>query len=69
VEGKTGYLVLCGASLFAVIVIIINIKILIMSTGVRPLALFVVLGSIALYWGSYAIYAKLLKPDEMITLG
>jgi hypothetical protein len=61
--------VLCGASLFAVIVIIINIKILVISTGVKPLSLFCVLGSIAIYYGSYAVYSKLMKPDQLITLG
>lgn len=60
--GKTGYLQLSGAVLFGAIIVIINLKILTMSTGVKPLNTIVVFLSIALYWISQAIYGSLTSP-------
>jgi hypothetical protein len=48
--GHTGYLQLSGAVLFGVIIIIINLKIIIMSTGLKPLSVIIVFLSTILYW-------------------
>jgi phospholipid-transporting ATPase len=68
-DGTTGYLVLCGSVLLGLIIIIINLKILVMSTGIRPINLVMVVASIVSYWASYAIYAKMIMPAEMVTVG
>lgn len=60
--GKTGYLKLSGAVLFGAIIVVINFKILTMSTGVKPLNTIVVLLSIAMYWISQAVYGALTSP-------
>jgi hypothetical protein len=56
---------LSGSILFAVIIIIINLKILVITTGIKPFILFVTLGSIAVYWPSEIIYAKFAAPSEL----
>ena len=67
-SGKTGYLQLSGAVLFGVIIVIINLKILTMSTGVKPLNTIIVLASIALYWLSQALYGSLTSPKDLLIL-
>lgn len=66
--GKTGYLQLSGSVLFGVIIIIINLKILAMSTGVKPLNTIIVFLSIILYWVSEGIYGKLTSPKDLVIL-
>ncbi len=66
--GKTGYLQLSGAVLFGSIITIINLKILTMSTGVKPLNTLLVVLSIVLYWISQAIYGRLTSPRELVLL-
>lgn len=63
--GHTGYLQLSGSVLFGVIVIVINLKILAMSTGVKPLNTILVVLSIILYWVSEGIYGKLTSPKDL----
>ncbi len=67
-SGKTGYLQLSGAVLFGVIIIIINLKILSMSTGVKPLNTIIVVISIVLYWISQALYGSLTSPKDLLIL-
>jgi len=67
-DGRTGYLILSGSVLFCTIVIVINLKILIVSTGIRPISFLCVTASIILYWVSYAVYAHLMAAPEIITL-
>ena len=65
----TGYLKLSGAVLFGVIIIIVNCKILAMSSGVKLLNTFVVIGSIGLYWVSQAFVGWVLgTPGEFVLL-
>jgi hypothetical protein len=66
--GKTGYLQLSGAVLFGLVIIIINLKILTMSTGVKPLNTIIVVLSIALYWISEALYGSLSSPKDLLIL-
>jgi len=66
--GKTGYLQLSGAVLFGAIIIIINLKILVMSTGVKPLNTIMVVLSIAMYWVSEALYGSLKSPKDLLIL-
>lgn len=62
--GTIGGLRLSGSILLAVIIIIVNLKILVMTTGVKPLLLLMTLLSIAIYWPSEAIYAQLMDKTE-----
>jgi hypothetical protein len=50
---------LSGSALFGLIIIIINLTILLLTTGVKPFILFISLASIAVYWLTEAIYAML----------
>lgn len=56
--GMIGDLKLSGSILFAIIIIIINLKILVLTTGIKPFILFITLASIGIYWPTEAIYAK-----------
>lgn len=62
--GTIGGIKLSGSILFAAIIIIVNLKILVMTTGVKPLLLIMTLLSIAIYWPSEAIYAQLMDKTE-----
>jgi phospholipid-transporting ATPase len=62
--GTIGGLRLSGSILLAVIIIIVNLKILVMTTGVKPFLLVMTLLSIALYWVSEAIYAQFMDKTE-----
>lgn len=66
--GKTGYLQLSGAVLFGLVIILINLKIFTMSTGVKPLNTILVLLSISLYWISEALYGSLSSPKDLLIL-
>lgn len=56
-QGKTGSLYQSGSVLFANIIFVANLRILVMSRGLRPFLLFAVYGSIGFYWLFYYIYA------------
>ena len=64
----TGYLQLSGAVLFGLVIILINLKILTMSTGVKPLNTIIVVLSISLYWISEALYGSLSSPKDLLIL-
>ena len=65
-NGKTGYLQLNGSVLFGLIIIVVNLKILTMSTGVKVLNTFLVFGSIVFYWVTQVIYGKLGDLQELV---
>jgi phospholipid-transporting ATPase len=48
--GTIGDMKLCGSILFAVIIIIINLKILVLATGIKPFIFVITILSIAIYW-------------------
>jgi hypothetical protein len=68
-DGTTGYLRLCGSVLFCSIIVIVNLKLLIMGRGLRPVQLFFVFGSIGIYWLVYYLYAKGVEKSMLVTLG
>ena len=49
---------LSGSVLFAIIIVIVNLKILVMTTGVKPFILVITLASIIIYWPTEALYAR-----------
>ena len=51
-NGLVGYLKLSGAVLLELIIIVVNFKIMAMSSGVKPLNTICIIISIALYWVS-----------------
>ena len=67
-SGITGYLSLSGSVLFGVIIVIVNLKIMSMSTGVRPLITILVILSIAMYWASQALYGVLFRDPTQFVL-
>jgi uncharacterized membrane protein len=68
-SGITGYLKLSGAVLFGVIIIVVNCKILAMSTGIKLLNTIVIIISVALYWASQALVGWVFSaPDEFVLL-
>jgi hypothetical protein len=56
--GTLGNLKLSGSILFGIIIVIINLKILVMATGVKPFILVITLLSIMIYWPTEALYAQ-----------
>lgn len=58
-SGFIGNMTLSGSALFGLIIIIINLTILLLTTGVKPFILVISLASIAVYWLTEAIYAML----------
>ena len=67
-NGITGYLSLSGALLFSIIIVVVNFKILSMSTGVRPLNTIVVVISIVLYWASQALVGVIFSSNNEFVL-
>jgi len=49
-SGFIGNMTLSGSVLFALIIIIINLNILLITTGIKPFILVISLASIAVYW-------------------
>ena len=68
-SGTTGYLTLSGNLLFGIIIIVVNCKILSMTTGVKLLNTIVVIISVGLYWASQALVGSLLgHPQQLVIL-
>lgn len=68
-SGLTGYLKLSGAVLFGVIIIIVNAKIMTMSTGIKLLNTIVIIISVGLYWASQALVGWIFgSPSEFVIL-
>ena len=67
-KGHVGYLNLSGSVLFGIIIVIVNLKILVMGSGVRPLLAILITASTALYWVSEAFSGAYLNPKDSIIL-
>lgn len=59
---------LSGSILLAIIIVIANLRILVLTTGVKPFILVISLASIAIYYPSLIISAKLISLDQMANL-
>ena len=66
--GRIGDIQLSGSVLLGIIIIIINLKILVMTTGVKPFILVITLASIAVYWPTYYIMSKFANPSALASL-
>ena len=63
--GTIGNMKLSGAVLLGIIIIIANLRILVLTTGVKPFILVISLASIAIYWPTEVIAAHLTTLDQM----
>lgn len=57
-----------GAILLGVIIAIANLKILVLTTGVKPFILVISLASIAIYWPTLVIVAHVTSLDQLANL-
>lgn len=67
--GRTGYLRQSGSVLFFDVVMVVNLKILVMSRGVRPAILISVVGSIMMYWLMYWVIITFVDSKMSVSFG
>jgi len=60
---------LSGYVIYGIVIITVNLKILVMTTGIKPFIYIISILSIVVYWLAQAIYFKLIDPEESNILG
>ena len=68
-EGDTGHLILSGTVLFGLFIIVANLRLLVMSTGVRAILVIFIIVCVAVYWPSEILEAVVLAPTEESVIG
>ena len=60
--GTIGYMKLSGYVLYGIVIIIANLRILLLTTGIKPFIFTISILSIITYWISQSIYFSFISP-------